>query len=342
MSRPIRLSAMKWAAGTAASPSAAASYRVEDPDFSGIEQTEIVDNTGLIGFAAPYFGEIGKRWSMLRFAKFLNRQTASGSVYSPPSIGALLRASGFGESLTGDGYVYTISTNLQPYSGSNTTGYDAIDLTWNRGVVQDSNLYGLQEILKDGLANPTFTMRPGQPMRVDFDFVGRINSSTASSTTAMATDTTQTAIGTEGIAGTTTAASCALGGVVGMAVKEIVISLDNGIDQREDLNGDIGGYSEPAKTETILTGSILIEEQLLATFGIRDKHIARTSMAFTVTHDAGAGVGNECVITGNFKTAGDPKGENVGRIACVRIPIMQTVAIPAALTTAFKLTYKGS
>lgn len=342
MSRPVRLSAMKWAAGTAASPTAAASYRVEDPDFSGVEQTEITDDTGLIGFAAPYYGRIGKRWSRLRFGKYLNRQTASGSVYSPASIGALLRASGFAESLTGDGYVYTLASILQAYSGSITTGYDAIDLTWNRGVVQDSNSYGLDEILRDGLANSTFTIRPGAPLRVDFDFTGRINSSTASSTVAMATDTTQTAIGTEGLPGVTANASCALGGVAGMAVKEIVINVDNGVDMREDLNGDIGGYSAPAKASTDLTGSVLIESQLLATFGIRDKHIARTTMAFTCTHDAGAGVGNECVITGNFVTNGDPKEEVVGRILCTRIPIMQTVAIPPSFTTAFKFTYKGS
>lgn len=343
MGRPVRLSTVKWAAGTAASPSAAASYQVHNVAMGGIERAEVIGQDELIGFGPRLSGTIGRRDGVFQFSKWLNRQTASGSVYSPATIGALLRACGFAETVSGDGYIYTFATNMQAYSGSNTTGFDAIDLTWNKGVVQDSNNYGMQEILKDALGNVSGIFRPGQRADFTFDWFGRINtSSAADSTHGMMTDTAQTAMGAEGEAGTTTNASATFAGVSSLPIMEFSFAVDNGVDVREDINGDIGGYSAPIKQDAQLTASILIESQLLATLSPRDLYIARTNCAVSITHDAGAGVGNEVVISGTFAVNGMPTEEVIGRRFFTRIPLIQKVAIPASLTGAFKLTYDPS
>jgi hypothetical protein len=153
----------------------------------------------------------------------------SGDAGTPPSIGKLLKGCYLDESLSGS----PADTVIYRYTGI----ADATPVSITAAVGG-----GLLIVCADALGNASFDFQPGQPVKVNFTFVGTyVEPSEGSISTAIAYDANPPAC-------------IDLGATIGTAIilESAGIDLNNENAMHKDMNS-ASGYSDPVATNQIPT-----------------------------------------------------------------------------------------
>jgi hypothetical protein len=290
--------AVAWAAGTVATPVAAAVYDARKISLNH-EVVNMVESDARIGQYFPGQPLPAGRHSVLDFEAFIRGQHTADV---PAPEGALLRACGFQETASGTTpsvvYKYTlgnphVATSTLP--GATDPCLDPIDLVVNH----DSLSYTLDNCVGNVVLNFT----AGQLPTYAFKFRGNC-ASEASGSTAGYAEAVMSVTGTyvQGDmptpvqnSGPTLLVNTSTKTLTG--VKSIEFDAGNVINPRERMGGTFG-YGQAIVTGYKPTLTMVIESDLLATIDPFTDCVAGNKWTVGWVHNSGGGLGN--VITGSF------------------------------------------
>ena len=282
--RYMERKSLGWAAGTYATPVAAANHPVFDLSIQP-QVTKSIARGESIGAYYPSHSRIGGSWSELKFKCYLYGQT--GNV--PSEIGALLRACGFYESGT-TVWTYTLGNpHLATTLPTTLTAAcaDPIDLTWNAD--------NLQYIALNCVGRAVIHFEAGEIPYVEFDMRGQVATSYYTETAPALSLT----MGQDPIpcGAATLTVTTNTGSPYSPVAQSLVIDTGAVIDSREDLNG-AGGFSQPIITKYAPSCVLAVEADLLASFDPAAIWRAGSKQTVGWVHNTGGGTGQ--VITGAF------------------------------------------
>lgn len=285
-----------WAAGTVATPVAAAIYDTRKISVNH-ERVNMVDTDARVGQYYPGQPIPAGRWSELDFETFLRGQHTQDV---PTPEGALFRAAGWQETASGTTpaivYKYTLGNPhlaATTLPGASDPCLDPIDFTVNH----DSLQYILDGCVGTGVINFT----AGQLPYVAWKFRGNCASEATSSTTGY-TETASALSYTQGDMavpvqneGPTLLVNTTTTTLTG--VKSIELDSGNIFNDR-DIMGGTFGFGQRIITGFKPTLTMVVESDLLATLNPHTDIVAGNKWTIGWTHNSGGGTGN--VITGSF------------------------------------------
>lgn len=242
-----------------------ANFQVMEPKFEAdiaMFKRDILDNS-----LSPFKMIPGTRMGKISF-KVENK--GSGTAGTAPSIGKLLIACGFGETV-----VALTSVTYAPISTlANIT-------TLTIALFKD----GLKKMIKGARGNVKYTAKVGEPGMFEFEFFGVYDS--------VADVAMLTPSGVE-----TTVPVALLSAVFSVAgfsafVSQIAFDMANTLEPRPDINA-AAGYISTLLTKREPKGSFDPEDELVATHDFYGRWLAGTTGVLTWRHPGSAG--NICIV----------------------------------------------
>ncbi len=293
-----QINGVKWAAGSLATPTAAAYYRTVGMDFSIVEDRDFIAGAVSAGIAQDLPSRLGNRKSRGKFSVELAGCPGSPAAASPANFahwGALMRACGFVETcVDATSLSYQLSDNTHLTGDGGPT--DAIDLTFN--------VDGLQQKAINCVGDVSIVYEVNKIPRLDFDFTGNIDTGAAAAATS---SLTETAIGsfTVGPAGLDWAtATAGLNGVAGLSIDKCTVKVGNVITLPPNANSAYYGFDVPYIVRRKPSISLSVRIPALSSYNAEDLLAAGTSQALSISYTAGGSSFKTLTLTANIVLTG--------------------------------------